>query len=158
MTFEEAIDYALTLPNTERSMSYHQPCVKANGNGFLFAGHEPHEAFALHMETTTKQILLEAHPETFFVTAHYLGYPIVLVRYDGADDDLVRVSVASTAGKTTHCGSRCYCTGRIVEYRLRACMRPAFRRPYYEKYDQREAVEKLTIRMREAARWRGLGP
>ena len=28
MTFEEAIDYALTLPGTERSVSYGRPCVK----------------------------------------------------------------------------------------------------------------------------------
>jgi hypothetical protein len=66
MTFEEAMDYALTLPGTERSASYGRPCVKANGSGFLFVGHEPQEAFALHMEMTTKQIVLETHPKTFF--------------------------------------------------------------------------------------------
>src|SRR5262245_22933004 len=97
MTFEEAMDYALTLPGTERSTSYRQPCVKANGNGFLFVGHEPREAFALHMEATTKRIVLEAHPETFFETAHYSGYPIVLVRYAGPDADLVREMIERAA-------------------------------------------------------------
>jgi hypothetical protein len=97
MSFEEAMDYALSLPGTERSTSYRQPCVKANGNGFLFVGHEPQEAFALHMEMTTKQILLEAHPETFFETPHYSGYPIVLVRCAARDDDLIREMIRRAA-------------------------------------------------------------
>ncbi|MGB3643384.1 MAG: MmcQ/YjbR family DNA-binding protein [Mesorhizobium sp.] len=97
MTFEEAMDYALTLPGTEPSTSYRQPCVKVNGNGFLFVGHEPQESFALHMEMTTKQIVLETHPETFFETAHYSGYPVVLVRYDGPDGDLIREMIRRAA-------------------------------------------------------------
>jgi hypothetical protein len=97
MTFEEAMDYALTLPGTERSASYGRPCVKANGSGFLFVGHEPQEAFALHMEMTTKQIVLETHPKTFFQTAHYAGYPTVLVRYDASDDDLIREMIRRAA-------------------------------------------------------------
>ncbi|TAN16218.1 MAG: hypothetical protein EPN45_02520 [Rhizobiaceae bacterium] len=72
---------------TERSTSYRQPCVKANGNGFLFVGHEPQESFALHMGIATKRIVLEAHPETFFETPHYSGYPIVLVRCDAPGGD-----------------------------------------------------------------------
>ena len=43
MTFEEAMNYALTLPGAERSASYGRPCVKANGSGFLFVGHEPQD-------------------------------------------------------------------------------------------------------------------
>ena len=97
MTFEEAMNYALTLPGTERSASYGRPCVKANGSGFLFVGHEPQEAFALHMEMTTKQIVLETHPETFFQTAHYAGHPTVLVRYDASDDDLIREMIRRAA-------------------------------------------------------------
>ena len=56
----------------------------------MAAALEPQEAFALHMEMTTKQIVLETHPETFFQTAHYAGHPTVLVRYDASDDDLIR--------------------------------------------------------------------
>jgi hypothetical protein len=97
MTFEEAVDYALTIPGAERSTRYRQPCVKANGNAFLFVGHEPQEAFALHMEMATKQIVLEPHPDTFFETAHYASYPVVLVRYDGPDQDLVREMIGRAA-------------------------------------------------------------
>jgi hypothetical protein len=99
MTFEEAMEYALALPGTERSTSYRQPCVKANGNGFLFVGHEPQEAFALHVDKDAKPMLLEAHPETFFETAHYSGHPIVLVRFEGPDEDLVREMIGRAADR-----------------------------------------------------------
>lgn len=99
MTFEEAMAYALSLPGTERSTSYGKPCVKANGNSFLFVGHEPQEAFALHMEMATRQIVLEAHPGTFFETPHYFGHPIVLVRYGAPDDDLVRDMIRRAADR-----------------------------------------------------------
>lgn len=94
MTFDEAMAYALTLPGTERSTSYGKPCVKANGNGVLFVGHEPHEAFALRLEPSTKQMLLATHPESFFETPHYAGHPIVLVRYTSPDAGLIRELIA----------------------------------------------------------------
>lgn len=97
MTFEEAMAFALTLPGTEQSTSYRQPCVKANGNGFLFVGHEPRDAFALHIAPETKQIVLETHPGTFFETPHYAGSSIVLVRYHDGDDELVRDLIARAA-------------------------------------------------------------
>ena len=97
MTFDEAVDYALTLPGAERSTSYGKPCVKANGNGFLFTGHAPQEAFALHMEMDTKQMMLVVRPGTFFETAHYSGYPTVLVRYGGPDEELVREMIRRAA-------------------------------------------------------------
>jgi hypothetical protein len=97
MTFDDAMAYALGLPDVERSTSYRQPCAKANGNGFLFVGHAPKEAFALRMDMDTKQIMLETHAETFFETAHYSDYPAILVRYDGPDDDLVREMIGRAA-------------------------------------------------------------
>ena len=97
MTFDEAMDYALTLPGAERSTSYGQPCAKANGNGFLFVGHEPQEAFALRMEMDVKRMMLDVHPETFFETAHYAGHPGVLVRYGGPDEELIRDMIRRAA-------------------------------------------------------------
>src|SRR5262245_34551743 len=41
-SYDEAIAYALTLPDTERGTSYGQPAVKivSNGRAFLFPSHE----------------------------------------------------------------------------------------------------------------------
>lgn len=90
MTFEKAVEYALSHPDTERTRYYGMPAVQVKKNRFLSAGHEPQKAFALHMDLTLKKRILESHPESFFETEHYSGYPVILVRYDSPDDNLVR--------------------------------------------------------------------
>lgn len=96
MTFEEAIAYALTLPDTERSTHYGGPAVKvvSNGRAFLSVGHEPHEAFCLSIDRDTIELLTETDPETFFQTPHYVGWDAVLVRYACPDPDRVRETIA----------------------------------------------------------------
>jgi len=41
-TWEKAVAFALTLPDTELSTSYGKPAVKvkSNGRAFLYTGHE----------------------------------------------------------------------------------------------------------------------
>ncbi len=95
MTFDEAVAVALGFPDAELSTSYGQPAVKANGNAFLFTGREPAISFGLRIEMGLKLAMLETFPDTFFETPHYAGYPAVLVRYDGPDEDAVRDMIAS---------------------------------------------------------------
>jgi hypothetical protein len=95
MTFDEAVAYALTLEGAELSSHYGQPAVKANGNAFLNVGHEPDTSFALHFDPGMIEVMMETHPETFWKTPHYEGYPAVLIRTDSPDDDLVREMIES---------------------------------------------------------------
>jgi hypothetical protein len=99
MTFDEAVAYALTLEGAELSTSYRQPAVKANGNAFLNVGHEPDTSFVLHLDHGVIEAMMGAHPETFWKTAHYEGYPSVLVRYDSPHDDLVREMIESACDR-----------------------------------------------------------
>lgn len=96
MTFEEAVDHALTLPDTERSTHYGGPAVKvvSNGRAFLSVGHEPAEAFCLSIDRDTIELLKETDPATFFQTPHYVGWDAVLVRYDSPDPTRVRETIA----------------------------------------------------------------
>ncbi|MDB5738274.1 MAG: hypothetical protein JWO65_1942 [Sphingomonas bacterium] len=94
MTWDEAVAYALTLPGAVLSTSYNQPAMKANGNAFLNVGHEPDTSFVLQFDVGLIEMLMETHPDTFWKTPHYEGYPAVLVRYDSTDDDLVREMIA----------------------------------------------------------------
>ena len=96
MTFDDAVAYALTLPDTERSTHYGGPAVKvaSNGRAFLSAGHEPHESFCLAIDRNTIELLEETDPETFYQTPHYVGWDAVLVRYDSPDPDRVRETIA----------------------------------------------------------------
>lgn len=92
MTFDEAVAFALSLPDTERGMSYGKPAVKvaSNGRAFLFPGHEADTSFGVAIDLNTIEVLKETDPDTFWQSPHYIGWEGVLIRYDGKDEDRVR--------------------------------------------------------------------
>jgi len=92
MTFDEAVAFALTLPDTELGKSYGKPAVKvaSNGRAFLFPSHEADTSFGIAIDLDTIDILKETDPETFWQTPHYVGWEGVLIRYDGRDPERVR--------------------------------------------------------------------
>ena len=92
MTWDEAVAFALSLPDTELSTSYGQPAVKvaSNGRAFLNRGHEVDSSFVLAIDLDTVDLLKETEPETYWQTPHYEGWPGVLVRYEAKDDERVR--------------------------------------------------------------------
>ena len=92
MTFEEAVAFALTLPDTERGTSYGRPAVKvaSNGRAFLFPSHEPDTSFGVAIDLDTIEILKATDPDSFWQTPHYEGWEGVLIRYDSKDPDRVR--------------------------------------------------------------------
>jgi hypothetical protein len=91
MTFDEAVAYALTLPDTELSTSYGKPAVKvkSNGRAFLYTGHEQATSFGVGIDLDTVEMLKETDPETFWQSPHYEGYPAVLIRYESPDPERV---------------------------------------------------------------------
>ena len=69
MTFDEAVAFALTLPDTELSTSYGKPAVKVlNGRAFIYTGHEEH-SFGIAIDLDTVEILKATDPETFWQTS-----------------------------------------------------------------------------------------
>jgi len=94
-SYDEAIAFALTLPDTELGTSYGQPAVKvvSNGRAFLFPSHEAETSFGIAMDLDTIEILKETDPATFWQTKHYEGWPGVLIRYGSADPERVRVMI-----------------------------------------------------------------
>lgn len=92
MTFEEAVGFALTLPDTELGRSYGKAAVKVSSNGraFLFPSHEAGTSFGVSIDLDTIEILKETDPETFWQSPHYVGWEGVLIRYDSADEERVK--------------------------------------------------------------------
>jgi hypothetical protein len=92
MTWDEAVAVALALPDTELSTSYGKPAVKvrSNGRAFLYPSHEADTSFGVGIDLDTVEILKETEPETYWQTAHYEGWPAVLVRYACKDEERVR--------------------------------------------------------------------
>lgn len=92
MTFDEAIAFALTLPDTELGTSYGKPAVKvaSNGRAFLFPSHEADTSFGVAIDLDTIEILKETDPASFWQSPHYVGWEGVLIRYDSQDEERVR--------------------------------------------------------------------
>jgi hypothetical protein len=79
VTFETVREIALALPGVEEGMSYGTPAFRVRGK-FLVRLREDGETLALKIGFDAREILMQADPETFFITDHYAGYPSVLVR------------------------------------------------------------------------------
>jgi hypothetical protein len=92
MTWEEAVAFALTLPDTELSTSYGKPAVKvaSNGRAFLYPSHEADTSFGVAIDLDSIEILKATDPGTFWQTPHYEGWPGVLIRYNSKDSERVR--------------------------------------------------------------------
>jgi hypothetical protein len=92
MTWDEAVAFALSLPDTVLSTSYGKPAVKVGSNdrAFLFPSHEAGTSFGLAIDLDTIEILKATDPDSFWQTPHYEGWPGVLIRYDSKDEERVR--------------------------------------------------------------------
>jgi hypothetical protein len=73
---------ALKLPGVEESTSYGTPALKVKGRLICRLRTEAEGALALRCDFVDRQMLLQADPNVFFVTDHYLNYPMVLVHLD----------------------------------------------------------------------------
>lgn len=90
MTADEVRAMALSFPETEEASAYGHPAFKAFGK-FLTRLRDDNEVLVLVGVTfDEREILMEAEPETFFVTPHYQNYPSVLARLASVDPGSVR--------------------------------------------------------------------
>lgn len=91
------------LPGVEEGTSYGTPAWRHKGK-MLARLHQDGQSIVLKVGNETRDHLLQADSETFFITDHYVGYPMVLARLDrlsAADLKklLQRASVATTVKK-----------------------------------------------------------
>ena len=69
------------LTDVEEGTSYGTPAWRWKGK-LLARLHQDGQSIVLKVGNETRDHLLRADPQTFFVTDHYLGYPMVLARLD----------------------------------------------------------------------------
>jgi len=91
-TYDKALAFALTLPGTAQLTKFNWAIagIAANGQSFLFPGHERDTSFVVSIDLGTVEMLKETEPESYWQSKHYQGYPAVLVRYDSPDPERVR--------------------------------------------------------------------
>ena len=90
--WEAVTRFALGLAETEMSTSYGRPAVKVRGKAFVYPGREA-GSFAVASPLPEKELLMETDPDSFWETAHYRGWPAVLVRYGSQDPDRVAMVI-----------------------------------------------------------------
>jgi hypothetical protein len=69
------------LADVEEGTSYGTPAWRWKGK-LLARRHQDGQSIVLKVGNETRDHLLQADPQTFFVTAHYVGHPMVLARLD----------------------------------------------------------------------------
>jgi hypothetical protein len=69
------------LPGVEEGTSYGTPAWRWKGK-LLARLHQDGQSIVLKVGDETRDHLLQADPGTFFVTDHYVGYPMVLAHLD----------------------------------------------------------------------------
>ena len=67
------------LPDVEEGTSYRTPAWRHRGK-MLARLHQDGCSIVLKVGNETRDHLLQADPQTFFVTDHYIGYPMVLAQ------------------------------------------------------------------------------
>ena len=68
----------LALPNVEEGTSYGTPALKVNGKLFVRL-HQDLDKIVLKMPFDRRDEMMEADPQTYFITDHYREYPWILV-------------------------------------------------------------------------------
>jgi len=83
----------LALPDVEIDTYFAEPALMVHGQMFAcMASHRSAEpdTLVVRLEFAQRDELLEAKPETYYLTDHYVGYPCVLVRLGRIRQDELR--------------------------------------------------------------------
>lgn len=80
MTFEAVRAFAFTLPGVEDGTAHGHPCLKAHGKFLTRLWDDGDTLVCPGVPFDEREMLMEAEPETFYLTDHYRNYPYVLVR------------------------------------------------------------------------------
>ena len=117
VTFATLRTIGLAMPGVEEGTLYGAPALKLQGK--MFVGVPTHQSaepnsIIVRMAFDRRDDLLAEDPATYYVKAHYLDYPCVLVRLDRVTEAIVRDLLlmgyrfvsAKGKGKTRRTGTR----------------------------------------------------
>ena len=93
ITFATVRELGQALPGTEEGTAYGSPALKVKGRMFaciaIHRSAEP-DTLAIRMSFDERDLLIAEDPETYYLTDHYVDYPVVLVRLARTNRDLLR--------------------------------------------------------------------
>jgi hypothetical protein len=89
VTFQQVRKIAFSLENVEESTSYGTPAFKSGGK-LLARLREDGDSLVVGTTFEERQEMMDADPETYYITDHYLKYPWILVRLSRVSSDALR--------------------------------------------------------------------
>ncbi|AKQ67003.1 hypothetical protein A176_003915 [Myxococcus hansupus] len=90
LTFDAVRALAMSLPGMEEGTSYGTPAFRVRKK-LVARFHEDGASLVVKVEPGVREVLMQAEPESCFITDHYAGYPeYMLVRVAQARPALVR--------------------------------------------------------------------
>jgi hypothetical protein len=91
--FASVVAIGRTLPGVEETTSWGQPALTVNGTMFVCRPSnkeaEPN-SLVVRMAIPDRDALIAEDPDTYYLKAHYVGYPCVLVRLARVHPDALR--------------------------------------------------------------------
>lgn len=93
--FARVVAIASRFPGVEESRSYGTPAIKVKRRLLARLRSEAEGGLAIVCDIMEREMLMQAAPETFYITDHYADWPMVLinletVRWDAMPDFLER--------------------------------------------------------------------
>jgi hypothetical protein len=83
-------ELALSLPEAEEDATG-RPSWRVRGKMFAWKSRDRDGGtLAVRVDRDEKPLMLDARPDLYFETPHYVGYPAVLVHLDAIDQDELR--------------------------------------------------------------------
>ena len=93
ITFETVRRIGMQLPDVEEGTAYGSPALKVRGRLLaclpVHRSAEP-DSLAVRIDFDQRDELVAADPEVYYLTPHYVDYPVVLVRLSRIDIDALR--------------------------------------------------------------------
>ena len=93
ISFDTVLQMGLALPGVEQGTTYGVPSLKVRGKMFacpaIHKSAEP-QTLAVRIDFDQRDELMAADPETYYLTDHYVNYPVMLVRLSRVHQDALR--------------------------------------------------------------------
>ena len=80
--FARVVAIAQRFPGVDVSRSYGTPAIKVKRRLLARLRSEAEGGLAIRCDFVEREMLLQAAPETFYVTDHYADYPMVLINLE----------------------------------------------------------------------------
>jgi hypothetical protein len=99
LTFDAVRRMGLALPGVEAGTAYGSPALKLRGSLLacvaINKSAEP-GSLAVRVSVDQRDELIAEEPETYYLTDHYVNYPVVLVRLSRIHPDALRDLLAAS--------------------------------------------------------------